>query len=51
MVYVNEQGNSRVSVFTSASAGIFMTSFGSNGEQPGQFGFPCGVAVNELGIV
>ena len=49
MVYVCEGHNTRVSVFT--SEGEFLTSFGSNGGQPGQFRFPRGVCVDNSGVV
>ena len=48
MVYVSEGGSYGVSVFT--SEGICVKSFGSFGEGPGQFNYPCGVAVNS-GVV
>ena len=47
--YVSEWGNYRVSVFT--SEGVFVTSFGSCGEGPGQFKRPCGIAVDNSGVV
>ena len=49
LVYVSEYNNHRVSVFT--SEGIFVTSFGSQGEGPGQFHHPRGLAVDDSGIV
>ena len=49
MVYVSEWGNNRVSVFT--SEGVFVSSFGSPGERPGQFNYPGGVAVDNSGVV
>ena len=49
MVYVSEGSNHRVSVFT--SEGVFVSSFGSRGEGPGQFRFPRGVAVDYSGVV
>ena len=42
-------GNHRVSVFT--SEGHFLTSFGGRGEGPGEFNFPCGLAVDSSGFV
>ena len=45
---VVENGNSRVSVFT--SKGDFLKSFGSKGSGPGQFKWPCGLAVGN-GVV
>jgi tripartite motif-containing protein 2/3/tripartite motif-containing protein 71 len=49
MVYVSEEGNSRVSVFT--SEGQFVTQFGRNGEGPGCFQSPRGLAVDNSGVV
>ena len=49
MVYVSEFCNQCVSVFT--SEGEFVTSFGSHGKQPGQFRSPCGVCVDDGGVV
>ena len=49
MVYVCEGHNTRVSVFT--SEGVFLTSFGSKGNQPGQFRWPRGVCVDNSGVV
>lgn len=48
-VYVSENGNHRVSVFT--SYGQFVTSFGSEGEGPGQFKCPRGLAVDSSGVL
>ena len=48
-MYVGEEGNFRVSVFT--NDGKFIKSFGSKGQAPGQFNTPCGVAVDECGVV
>ena len=48
-VYVSECGSHRVSVFT--SEGQFVTSFGSEGEGPGQFKYPTGLAVDSSGVV
>ena len=50
MVYVSEEGNDRVSVFT--SEGEFVTSFGSYGEEPRQFNCPHALCVdNWTGVV
>ena len=49
MLYVCDSDNSRICVFT--SAGVFVTSFGSCGEQPGQFKWPRGIAVDDSGVV
>ena len=49
MVYVCENLNHRVSVFT--SKGGFVTSFGSHGTGPGQFVEPFGITVNSGGFV
>ena len=49
MVYVSEFGNDRVSVFT--SEGGFVMLFGSRGEQHGQFKSPCGLCVDNSGVV
>lgn len=38
VVYVSEDGNNRISVFT--SEGCFVTSFGDKGEGPEQFSHP-----------
>ncbi len=45
-VYVVENGNGRVSVFT--CEGLFLKSFGSEG---GQFNHPFGIAVDQCGVV
>ena len=49
LLYVGEEGNYRVSVFT--LEGQFVTSFGSEGTGPGQFQLPCGIAVDSNGVV
>ena len=49
IVYVSEGRGYRISVFT--SEGQFVTSFGKVGEKPGEFTYPCGLAVNDCGIV
>ena len=41
--------NGRVSMFTLESR--FVTSFGSKGAGPGQFHWPCGLAVDSNGVV
>ena len=46
-VYVSD--NHRVSVFT--SEGQFVTSFGNEGNGPGQFKYPRGLAVDSSGVV
>ena len=48
-VYVSEQGNNRVSVFT--SEGQFVTSFGQRGHGPGEFMYPRGLTVDSNGVV
>ena len=48
-VYMTETDNHRVSVFT--CEGKFQTSFGMQGNRPGQFNNPHGIAVNEDGVV
>ncbi len=47
--YVGENGNNRVSVFT--SEGQFVTSFGRRGKGPGQFLELRGIAVDNNGVV
>ena len=49
MVYVIEQDNHRVSVFT--CEGKFLTSFGTKGREPEQFNGPSGIAVDKSGVV
>jgi DNA-binding beta-propeller fold protein YncE len=49
VVYATENSNYRVLVFT--CEGKFLTSFGSQGAGPGQFNFPCGIAVDKNGVV
>ena len=48
LVYVSEEINHRVSVFT--SEGQFVLFFGKKGEGPGEFIYPCGLAVDS-GVV
>jgi DNA-binding beta-propeller fold protein YncE len=48
-VYVTDQGNDRIQVFT--SDGKFVTKWGSHGHNDGQFDNPSGVAVDNLGFV
>ena len=48
-VYVNEYNNCRVSVFT--HEGNFLTSFGSQGDGPGQFYYPHRISVDGNGII
>jgi tripartite motif-containing protein 2/3/tripartite motif-containing protein 71 len=47
MVYVSEGDNHRVSVFT--SEGRFVMTFGREGEGPGEFKCPYGLAVDNNG--
>ena len=49
MVYVSEGWGHRISVFT--SEGQFVTSFGNNREKSGEFNYPCGLAVDDCGVV
>ena len=49
VVYVTEQNNHRVSVFT--SEGKFLTSFGTTGSGSGQFNYPRGTSVDKNGVV
>ena len=49
MVYVSEEDNHRVSVFT--TEGQFVTSFGRKGAGPGEFNSPQGLSVDNNGIV
>ena len=49
MLYISQLVNDRVSVFT--CEGVFVTSFGSSGELPGQFRSPYGIAVDNSGVV
>ena len=49
MVYVSESRGHRISVFT--SEGQFVTSFGKAGKKPGAFTYPCGLAVDDCGVV
>ena len=44
-----EWGNDRVSVFT--SKGVFVTSFGTRGKEPGQFLEPYRITVDNSGVV
>ena len=48
-IYVTENGNHRVSVFT--SDGGYLTSFGSHGNGPQQFQYPRGIAMDKSGMV
>ena len=48
-LYVSEEGNNRVSVFT--SEGQLVTSFGRRGKGPGEFDDPRGLAVDNSGVV
>ena len=49
MVYVSEQDNHRISMFT--TEGQFVTSFGREGAGPGEFNRPQGLAVDNNGVV
>ena len=49
MVYVTEDGNHHVSVFT--CEGKFLSSFGSEGSGPGQFNHPRGIMVDKSGMI
>ena len=49
MVYVSECWGHRISVFTSECQ--FVTSFGKAGKKPGEFTVPCGLAVDDCGVV
>jgi tripartite motif-containing protein 2/3/tripartite motif-containing protein 71 len=49
MVYVSQHDNHHVSVFT--SEGQFVMTFGRRGEGPGEFICPCGLAVDNSGVV
>ena len=49
MVYVSENGNHHVSVFT--TDGQLVISFGRKGEGPGEFSSPRGLAVDNSGVV
>ena len=48
LLYVSENAN-RISVFT--FEGLFVMSFGQEGEKSGQFKHPYGVAVDSHGVV
>ena len=49
VVYIADYYNHCVSVFTSKSA--FLTSFGTKGNQKGQFIYPFGIAVDKDGFI
>ena len=49
LVYVSEDDNHRVSVFT--PEGWFLLSFGRKGQGPGEFYHPRGLAVDDYGLV
>ena len=49
LVYVSEYENHRVTVFT--SEGQFVLSFGREGQGPGRFNSPRGLAVDDSGVV
>ena len=48
MVYVSEEYNHRVSVFT--TEGQFVASFGQKGAGPGELNRPFGLAVDDSGV-
>ena len=48
-MYVSEEGNHRVSVFT--SDGVFVSSFGSRGSNIDQFEFPLGLRFGNKGFL
>ncbi len=49
LIYVSEDGNDRISVFT--SEGQFISTFGRGGSGPGEIIHPNGLAVNKDGIL
>lgn len=49
MVYVVDQGNSRIQKFT--STGSYLTQWGSSGSGAGQFSIPCAAAIDAAGNV
>ena len=49
LLYISELDNHRISVFT--SEGDFVTTFGSEGEESGQFYFPVGGLVDDSGLL
>ena len=48
-VYVSEQSNNRIQKFT--SAGVFISKWGTAGDNDGEFNYPRGVAVASDGSV
>ena len=48
-VYVADQGNNRIAVFS--PTGAFITNWGTLGTGPGQFNLPGGVAVDNAGNI
>ena len=48
-LYATDAGNHRIQKFT--STGVFVSSWGTEGEGDGQFDFPRGVAVASYGSV
>jgi tripartite motif-containing protein 2/3/tripartite motif-containing protein 71 len=48
-VYISEWGGNRVCVFT--LEGEYVSSFGKEGSEPGEFNFPRGLAVNDSGLL
>ena len=49
LVYVSEEGNDRISVFT--SDGVFVHSFGKEGSNIDQFNTPKGIIFNKEGFL
>ena len=49
LVYVSEEGNNRVSVFT--SDGVFVSSFGRKGSNIDQFNYPFGLRFDKKGFL
>ena len=49
LVYVSEEGNNRVSVFT--SDGVFVSSFGRKGSNIDQFNCPLGLTFDKKGFL
>ena len=49
LVYVSEEGNNRISVFT--SDGVFVNCFGSKGSNIGQFVYPYGLTFDKDGFL
>ena len=49
LVYISEEGNYRVSVFT--SDGVFVSSFGRKGSNIAQFNLPLGLIFDKKGFL